>query len=183
MSYYTMLLEALYRQVELSKWSLERLHSKAKTSVTAGTAALSVVTVGLSGFAVLLARADLDHMALLESLFGKYATCMIGVAIAGIVAIIVSLLLSIAALKSHGVHQILTSEEFEEASGKAGKPTETEAYLGPRLLRNIHASVKTFEEYNVKIAPMVRWGQWLLLAGIGLISMVPLAALLRLLVS
>jgi len=115
MNYHDLLLQAIYRQVEHSRWMLDRLHSKAKASVTAGTAALSVITVSLSGFSALLAGADLDHMGLLEALFGEHAACVVGIAIAGIVAIIVSMFLSIYALKSHGVRQILTTSEFEWA--------------------------------------------------------------------
>lgn len=186
MSYYAMLLEALYRQIEHHRWSLERLHSKAKASMTAGTAALSVITVGLSGFAVLLARADLDHAALLGSLFGGLAHVMIAVAILGISSIITSMIVSIFALKGCKLHQILTSGEFEytpanASPGRDEKPKKaSEGDLGPKLVERNILAIKTLEECNRRVAPMVLWGQAMLVAGIVLISMIPLAALARL---
>jgi len=182
MSYHSTLLEAAYRQVELSRWSLERLHSKAKATITAGTAALSVTTVGLAGFASLLAGTGLGHEALLGSLFGKHSTWMAGVAMLGIGAVIASVVASVAALRSCPLHQILTSGEFELVSrGESSKMSEGD--LGERLLRNAHASIRSFEECNDRVAPMVRRGQWLLVAGTGLISTIPLAAFFGLVAS
>lgn len=187
MSYHSVLLDAAYRQIERHGWSLERLHSKAKAIVAAGTAALSVITVGLSGFATLLAGADLDHMALLESLFGWLAHTMVAVAVAGIAAVIASMIVSILALKGCKLHQILGSDELEYAPKKEPpgdqedphKPSEDG--LRQILLERCRLAIKTLEECNGKVAPRVLWGQILLVAGIVLISTIPLAASAKLL--
>lgn len=182
MSYHSTLLEAAYRQVELSRWSMERLHSKARTTIIAGIAALSLTAVGLSGFATLLAGGASGHATPPEALFGGYAACAVGAALSGIGAVIASVVLSVVALKSCPLHQILTSGEFERAAGEESRKMPEDA-LGERLLRNVYASIKSFEECNEEVAPRVRQGQWLLVAGIGLVSMVSAVALVRLLVS
>jgi len=67
-------------------------------------------------------------------------------------------------------------------SGDAGGAGEMSVdALSQRLLRNVYEAVRSLEKYNDEVAPFVRWGQWLLLAGIGLISTIPLFALFRLL--
>lgn len=182
MSYYSTLLEAAYRQVELSRWSMERLHSKAKTTITAGIAALSLTAVGFSGFAALLAGGAAGQAAPPEALFGGYAACAAGAALLGIGAVIASVVLSVIALKSCPLHQILTSSEFELVERGESRKAGEDA-LDEKILRNVHASIRSFEECNDRIAPRVRQGQWLLVVGIGLVSIVSVAALFRLLAS
>lgn len=187
MSYDSILLDAAYRQIERHEWLLERLHSKARATVAAGTAALSITTVGLSGFATLLAGAGLDHAALLESLFGGMVRGMIAVAIMGIVAIIASMGVSVFALKSCKLRQILTSASLEcvtvgESSGGQGTPHgESEDDLRQMLLRKSRRSIKTLEACNRRVSSRVLWGQALLVIGIALVSMIPLVALGRML--
>jgi len=55
--------------------------------------------------------------------------------------------------------------------------------LGDRLQRNAVGTVRTLEKYIDWIAPRVHVGQVLLLAGIGLMSAVPISALIWTLLS
>lgn len=103
------LLEAACRQFELSGWSLERLHSKARITITAGIAALSVTTVGLEGPAALPAKDALNRVTPPKPPFGWLAHQMIAAAMDGIAAD----LLPVIALKGCQPHQMPALGEFE----------------------------------------------------------------------
>lgn len=184
MDYFELLFQAIYRQIELQKWSIGSYYSKAKTTIAAGAVVLSITTVAMSAFAALLSRTSLDLPHLLESVFGEHAITAICLAVAGIAAIIGSMIVSIHALRGRPIKQILSSREFETVSvddsgGSPGDSVNMSAdRLAHRLQDNAVDTIRTLEECSGWVAPRIHAGQILLLAGIGLLSTVPAVALL-----
>lgn len=189
LDYYDRVLQAIYRQIELQKWLIGRYHSKAKITISTGAVVLSITTVATAGLAALLSRTSLAPFALLESLFGAFATAAICLAIVGIVTIIGSMITSIRALRGRRISQILSSGEFEVVpkGGRESHQNETSTMsndeLGERLQRNAVGTVRTLEKYIDWVAPRVHVGQVLLLVGIGFMSSVPIAAFIWALLS
>lgn len=189
MDYFELLLQAIYRQIELQRWSIASFQSKAKTTISTGAVVLSITTVAIAGFAALLARTSLDPLALLESVFGELAVTAICLAVVGIAAIIGSMIVSIHALRGRPIKQILSSKEFEtiKIDGPGDLPVDSVNMpideLAYRLQHNAVDTIRTLEEYGGWIASKIHVGQILLLVGIGLVSAVPAVALLWTLLS
>jgi len=189
MGYYDLILQAIYFQIELQKWSIGSFHSKAKSTISTGAVVLSITTAAMTGFAALHSRADRDALSVLEPIFGSLAVPAICLGVAGIAAIIVSMIISIHALKGRPISQILSSSEFALApkGGSADFPKGAGMMsgdeLGHRLQLNAIGTIRTLEDYSEWIAPRVHAGQALLLVGIGLMSTVPAVALLWALLS
>lgn len=181
--YFELLFQAIYRQIELQRWSIASFQSKAKTTISTGAVVLSITTVAIAGFAALLARTSLDPLALLESVFGELAVTAICLAVVGIAAIIGSMIVSIHALGGRPIKQILSSKEFEtiKIDGPGDLPVDSVNMpideLAYRLQHNAVDTIRTLEEYGGWIASKIHVGQILLLVGIGLVSAVPAVAL------
>ncbi|MDD9826331.1 MAG: hypothetical protein OXU86_06140 [Thaumarchaeota archaeon] len=189
MDYYELLLQAIYHQIALQKWSIDSLHSKAKSTISTGAVVLSIVAVAMAGFAALLYRPGLDPLALPVSIFGALSAPAIGAVIGGISSIIGSMIVSIRALRGRRIDKILSSREFELIpKGESKSPSEesrrvSSDELAYKLQHNGVDTVRTLEKYNDWVEPRVHAGQILLLLGIGLMSAVPVIGLVWALLS
>ncbi|MDD9808558.1 MAG: hypothetical protein OXU25_01830 [Thaumarchaeota archaeon] len=178
LDYFEFLLQGIYRQIDLQKWSIEGFRAKAGTTISTGAVVLSITTVSMAGFIALLSRTGLDAFSLLESLFGMFAALAICLAIIGIFSIIGSMIVSIHALRGRPIAQILDSNEFElvEKSDGRSAPDESRRMsseeVAYRLQRNAVDTMRTLEGYISWIAPKIHLGQILLLLGIGLMAAV-----------
>ena len=167
-----LLANTLQHEIDIHFWSIDSLSSKSKSALAAGSFALSVMIAGLVGFINLLHQNDHEYFITLVSLFGDYAALALCCAIAGLLAILASITLSVISLRQRPVYQILNSADFEVKAGKTDPATlkefstKRQDWLYMQIFDSYIRVLRSLEEYNTYITKFVTVGQWALLFGL-----------------
>lgn len=169
-----------------AQWDIERLNSKAKSTLITGATVLSVLTAGLVGFGGLL-DGDISNLAALAPLPGWAAGLLPAFGAAGLGAILASMGLATKSLSTFDINNPVASRNFTE-DGEPGPPDDTvlarcsrmtgDIVLG--LYRSYIKRIGHLEKNGKRAGKLVRASQWFLYAGLVCVGIPPLLVLFSL---
>lgn len=159
--------------IDSHRWTIQNLHGKAKAVLTAGTIVLGIVMGGLGTAGGLAGEPILAGWHLLREQNECAAMVVAACAVASLLAICASVMLSVIALKVRYVQDFGKASVFME--GDEISPEKVAKWVSAREAevyeRTHEAYVKelhSLEAQNAHVGKYVRWGQHSLCIGLAL---------------